>query len=40
MDESLTLKEAAERVGVSPSTLRRRAESGVMAAGFPTSTAR
>jgi adenylate cyclase len=30
MDESLTLKEAADRVGVSPSTLRRWAESGVI----------
>ena len=30
MDEQLTLKEAAERVGVSPSTLRRWAETGVI----------
>jgi adenylate cyclase len=30
VDEHLTLKEAAERVGVSPSTLRRWAETGVI----------
>jgi len=30
MDEQLSLKEAAERVGVSPSTLRRWADSGVI----------
>ena len=30
VDEQLTLKEAAERVGVSPSTLRRWAETGVI----------
>jgi adenylate cyclase len=30
VDQPLTLKEAAERVGVSPSTLRRWAESGVI----------
>ena len=30
MDESLTLKEAADRVGVAPSTLRRWAERGVI----------
>jgi adenylate cyclase len=30
VDESVTLKEAADRVGVSPSTLRRWAESGVI----------